>query len=489
MTGRVRVQSIRFRLVVASVLVFGLSSLTLLVLAYSVLTSTQQEDFDISLYNHGIDIASTVDVDSLGNVVTEIFAPPAPNKKRLFSVRRSYMQVRNMEGRIIARSPNLRHHEIPMTSETLADVQQDGLAFMTLPNSEASFADPQATSDFRVLSYLIRRQGLEPMILQVAAPMTLLESARQEFSILFLISTPVVMLVAGGAALGLSRRAFLPVQDLIDQTARVQVTDLSERVRYTAGDPELVRLAQTLNLLLDQVQSSVDLQARFIADASHQLKTPLAVLRGEVATLAHRDNLDPEVRTYVHSIRDELEQLIRLVNDLLLLAKIDAGAGRLELEMVRFDEIAMEAALRLRSVADAKEIRLTGNFSPHDANSESRIDFELLGDGDLLKSMVQTLLENAIKFSPRKTNVSWRVSESETSIRFEVLDEGPGISQDERDLIFERFRQGNEGARLQKGAGLGLSIAKRIAEAHRGRITLDESYPSGCRFIVEMRKI
>ena len=276
------------------------------------------------------------------------------------------------------------------------------------------------------------------------------------------------------------------------QTAQIEVKNLKERIQVIESDSELKELGRTLNLLLDRVEGSVLAQDRFVADASHQLKTPLAIIQGELELLTEQYKNRPETQELkgaLGSIQQEVSQLIRLVENLLLLAKMDAGYETVPFQTVRLDEIVTEAVRRYHRIAEESKIALTLELKPYTANSDTQIDFELEGDAYLLRCLIENLIDNAIKYSKgAKLGVMVRLMESATSFTLEVEDHGLGISEEERLELFKRFQRDPKKSLEAQGSGLGLVIVKRIAELHHGSVDLQSVKNQGTQVRVELRK-
>jgi signal transduction histidine kinase len=254
-------------------------------------------------------------------------------------------------------------------------------------------------------------------------------------------------------------------------TARAEaigIDDLSQRIAVPHVDDELAHLARTLNAMLDRLQDGVRARERLVADASHELRSPLAAMRAELdVTLAH-DHLDGAARTALQRTRDDAVDLSRLVENLLTLARVDED--RLELLVAPHDigELAERAARAQRAAASRRgvAIEVTGD------GVVGRID------GERVTQVLANLLDNAVRHSPAGGRVRLDVSARDGETHIAVSDDGPGIPPAERARAFERFSR-QDPARPRGGAGLGLAICREIVRAHRGRISIDDRPPPG----------
>jgi len=287
------------------------------------------------------------------------------------------------------------------------------------------------------------------------------------------------LLLAGTGGYILARKSLAPVVAMGAQARRIGATNLHERLPVQNANDELGQLATIFNDLLNRLDESFERQRRFIADASHELRTPLAILRGEAEVALSQKGRTAE--DYLESLRilhEETSRLIKIVEDLFTLTRADSGQYRLAPQDVYLEEVAAECAHSVRTLAREKNIELKV-----DAGSECLLQ----GDPDLLRRMILNLLDNAIKYTAPGGQVEIACRAGAEGCEVHVKDTGTGIPAELQSRVFERFfrvdqarsRVGNDG-----GAGLGLSIAQWIAEAHHGRLELAHSDARGSHFAV-----
>jgi two-component system OmpR family sensor kinase len=257
------------------------------------------------------------------------------------------------------------------------------------------------------------------------------------------------------------------------RAAEIGATTLHERLPVAADD-ELGRLARVLNDLLDRLERSFDQQRRFMADASHELRTPTAILRTEAdVTLSRPQRSEGEYRESMGVVQDASRRLTRIVDDIFLLARADAGHLVLHAQPLDLEDLVHDIVRGVRPIAERREVRV---------DLLDVVEAPTKGDADLLGRVVLNLLDNAIKHSADGGRVEVRLTKSGTTCMVDVVDEGPGVPEESRERIFERFyRADSARSRAEQsatsGAGLGLSISRRIAELHGGRLDLVESRP------------
>lgn len=296
----------------------------------------------------------------------------------------------------------------------------------------------------------------------------------------FLWAIPLTLLLASAGGYFLARKSLSPVVDMASQAQRIGAENLQERLLAANPRDELGHLAGSFNALLQRLEDSFARQRRFMADASHELRTPVAILRGEAdVALSKQDRSSAEYRESLAILREESKRLAHIVEDLFTLARADAGQYPLSQHEFYLDELATDVLRRTRSLALPKQIELHANITK---------ELPIVADESLLRRLLLNLLDNAIKYTPSGGTVAVTCGKEGNQYVISVTDSGPGIPPDKRDKIFERFYRVDEarsrGEGEQSGAGLGLPIARWIAEAHDGKLLLTRSESSGSTFSV-----
>lgn len=275
--------------------------------------------------------------------------------------------------------------------------------------------------------------------------------------------TPFILVIAGLGGYLIARRGLKPISVMRDRARHLTAANLHERLPVLNERDEVGELAMTFNELLDRLHKEFDRQRRFMADASHELRTPLSIVRGESeVALMKMDRTKAEYRDSLGIVNDESKRLTKIVDDLFTLARADAGAIPVEFKDVYLDELLADCVRSVRRLAEARSI---------DIELETE-ELCVKGDETLLRRMLMNLLDNAIKYNYDGGLIDIRVATK--FIR--IGNTGQDIPGEHADMIFERFyRETKERAAddqtLMSGAGLGLSIAKVIAELHQARLT------------------
>jgi two-component system, OmpR family, sensor kinase len=289
---------------------------------------------------------------------------------------------------------------------------------------------------------------------------------------------PISILLASGGGYFLARKSLAPVVAMSTQAGRIGAANLHERLAVHNERDELGHLARSFNSLLDRLSESFERQRRFMADASHELRTPVAILRGEAeVALSQQARSLEEYRESLSVLHQEAERLTHIVEDLFTLTRADAGQYPLQPRDFYLDELVTECVHSARTLALAKKISLTFDGAP-----ESPIQ----ADESLLRRMILNLLDNAIKYTPEGGRVTVACRREGDEYALSITDTGTGIPAELRPHIFERFFRADEArSRSQSdggGAGLGLAISRWIAEAHQGRLELTRSDSTGSTF-------
>ena len=306
----------------------------------------------------------------------------------------------------------------------------------------------------------------------------MLEEVRATFA--WVIPIAIVLASAGGYFL--ARKSLAPVVAMSSQAGRISAENLHERLPVQNARDELGHLAASFNELLERVDQSFERQRRFMSDASHELRTPAAILRGESeVALSRTERSAEEYRESLAVLHAEAQRLTQIVEDLFTLTRADAGQYPLSIQEFYLDELVGECTHAARSLALAKQITLA---------CEMPEELPIRADETLLRRMILNLLDNAIKYTPPKGRVTLTCGRAGSEYALSVTDSGPGIPLELQQRVFERFfRADNARTRSENdggGAGLGLSIARWIAEAHHGSLIVARSDSTGSTFTAQL---
>lgn len=349
------------------------------------------------------------------------------------------------------------------------------------PDTNSNFFDFENSNEtFRAFFYSFKLHNRNYQLLVVHS----LDDQKElllQIRYAFLISVPLALLAASLGGFFLAKKSLAPISEMSRKAEDITAKNLHERLPVKNERDELGSLASKFNELLSRLDKSFEQQRRFMADASHELRTPVAIVRGEADVILGKEKRnEAEYRESFAIVQSEAERMTHIIEDLFTLARVDAGQQPLRKETVYLDEILSDAAKSFRTVAKNRNITL---------NFETPEEMKFSGDSQLLRRLFSNLIDNALKHA----NSHVKVSAESRSDSYEIIvsDDGAGIPAEAQPHIFERFyradkaRSRDEKAQTGSGAGLGLAISKFIVESHDGTILLAKSDSSGSVFTVK----
>jgi heavy metal sensor kinase len=365
--------------------------------------------------------------------------------------------------------------------------EDGGLIYASAGMAALSASDRRATSakpfyanlhdeEFRVLGEPIKVDG-KTYDLQVATYTEDFDRATDRFRRVLYSIAPAFLLFAALGGYWISRRALAPVEKIIGDARRIGVTSFSERLTVSRTGDELESLAETLNEMLARLDASYQRVIQFTADASHELRTPISVMRTNAEITLRKPRTESEYREALSGILVEAENLSRLVEQLLDLARADSAA----LGMVRanLSEPLEKAYRQARVLADSKQLKITAQIPKEPVWVQ--------GDAAALERLFLIFLENAVKYTPSGGAVEVQLSSLDRTAIAEIRDTGIGIAAKDISHIFERFYQADPSrSRDNGGRGLGLAIGRWIAQSHGGDITVESELAKGSCFQIRL---
>jgi heavy metal sensor kinase len=395
-----------------------------------------------------------------------------PSQPGVLILAPQFVSVVDRDGKIADQIPDAEGHEVPIIRTDL-----DRAASEWKPQYDEVSLSPN--EHVRIITWPARDEDGETFFVVVGQSLKEVQRAQKQLLILLAISNPVALLLAGIGGFWLANSALSPVDRLTRAAERIGRGNLSERVEEQKSQDEIGRLAATFNRMIGRLEQAFDRERRFTADASHELKTPLAILRGDIEVTLRRERSPEEYQRVLKSSLEEIERVTRLTDDLLTLARSDAGESALAIEPVRLDELAAEASAYISPLAASAGVTLK-----YDAPQTS---IEVEGDPKRLKQLLVNLLDNAIKYTPAGGSARLRLSMIDSFALIEVSDTGRGIPASALPNIFGRFyRQTDPRDSRVTGFGLGLAISKWIVDAHGGSIEVKSEEGAGSHFTVKL---
>jgi two-component system, OmpR family, sensor kinase len=476
--------SIRVRIVLLSTLLMAVVLVSVSLGVYQMLTRSMESDIDRRL----LDVVE--DYRQQSHIVPAVGGPgilSVPEDLDPFTYPGLYLQIVDSSGS--AREQSSDYPIMLDVPESVMESNLDGDAvyFTSGVNSEQDgdtiyfTGGVSGENDVRVISAPLKSQdGTVFATIQAFEWLGPMEQALDQLK-LFLFSGSLIGLTM--TAIGsymLAGQSLRPLTHITEAVRSVgQSRDLKHQVRTPATNDEIQQLAETFNHMLARLDAAFHAERRFVGDASHELRTPLTALRGNAEILLRQldsSRMNPDdMREGLGDIRDEAERMGRLVEHLLTLARADVG-WRPDMQPVSLEKVVRDAARVANPLA-----------TDHVFRTEIDEELEIEGDPDQLRQLLLILLDNAFAYTPLGKTVTLRTSSEGGFARIDVIDEGPGMTEEQVNRIFDRFYRGSEARNGgATGAGLGLAIARWIADCHAGHISAYSAPDAGTRMTIRI---
>lgn len=380
-----------------------------------------------------------------------------------------YYQVYEVEtGRLLMQSVAFESLGLHYTPEEVNAIRQDPRVYDVATDR----------GRLRILSSLVTPVPGETYLLQVGEPLDRLDRAVRRFDRVLAWQLGAGLVVAGLVGYWMAGRALRPMAKLATAASAVSLTRLSERLPTRGANDEVDQVAAAFNEALARVEDGVGQMRQFSAAMAHELRTPLAILRGETELALTKAASPDALRQTLEVQLEEFDRLARLINQILTLARAECGEIPLAHEPVDVAELLTSVGEQMEAVATAQGLGLVVS---------APATVTVVGDRAWLQRMMLILLDNAIKFTPEGGKVTATVGLDRGSAVLSVIDTGVGIAAPALPHVFERFYQGDASrSRRADGAGLGLALAKWIVDQHGGTITVESRVNEGSTFTVRL---
>jgi len=372
------------------------------------------------------------------------------------------LQVSDEQGNWLYRSPIMSDYGVPRPT--------------SLPKRPVDYLGNKVP--LRIWSQKVNVGG-ESYLIQSAFEMDDFYEALDHFALLLFISIPLLLLCAAAGGYWISTLALAPV-DQITQTARtISAQNLSSRLVVPNTRDELQRLSETLNGMLGRLEAAFKKITQFTADASHELRTPVAVMRTRAELSLRKARSADEYRDVIAEVLTELEKTSGLIEQLMFLARADSGAETLRFSATNVAEVLREACHQGSALAEAKQVAFQEQISGD--------SMWLQGDAGSLRRLFLILIDNAVKYTPANGQVEVSLQRNNGYVVAQVRDTGIGIAEADLPNVFERFYRADKArSRESGGVGLGLSIGRWITEVHAGTIEVHSSPGRGSTFQIRL---
>lgn len=374
------------------------------------------------------------------------------------------LQVADASGNWIFRSVSIRDYSIALPSGGPPVSRLETLNLNGRP--------------FRLLTSKVRVSGNDYSV-QLATPVSDAYEILQRFQWLLVVAIPPMLILASLGGYWMSRRALAPVDEITRTARSISEHNMSRRLDIADTGDELERLSETFNQMMDRLEAGFKRITEFTADASHELRTPVALVRTAAELSLRRERSGAEYKEALGQILEEAQRMSALIESLMTLARMDSGAEALNLEKVDAVSILRAVCGQSDPLAEAERVRFS-----YDLPEETTF---VNADPHAIRRLFLILIDNAIKYTPAGGQVHAGIRSFNGQALIEVQDTGIGISKDDLPHIFERFYRADKArSRQMGGAGLGLSIARWIADAHRASIHVESTPGAGSSFKVSI---
>jgi heavy metal sensor kinase len=478
-------RSLRFKLTLWYVLILGILLISFSSFLYFTLSKSLHRDVDNKLRSLAELIASEssspLSKFGFGNIDRAL--ETSMNLKPIGK----FIQVLDESGNIGRKSDNLKNVQLPISLNALKNASKGITTFETHLSV--------GNTPLRIITFPVIENNQINKIVQIASSLEEVEDALNTLFIILIITVPLALMVASLGGQFLAHKALKPV-DNITQTARIITSqNLNQRISPPKVKDEISRLIDTFNEMISRLDQSFRQIKQFSSDVSHELKTPLTILKGEIEVLLRKERASQEYQQTLKSNLEEINRMSQIVEDLLLLSKADIGEVRLNKEDINLTEILNEVVVQMERLARSKGLSLSV--------SNHLQDIHILGDALRIRELFINLIENGIKYTEQGGSIhitlqkengpsmgshsGWGEGEKGEFAKITISDTGIGIAKNDQERIFSRFfRVDKARSREEGGSGLGLSICKWIVEAHQGEIIVESELGKGSSFIVKL---
>lgn len=469
-------RSLRFKLTLWYVLILGFLLISFSSFLYFTLSKSLYRDVDNKLRS----LAELIASESASPLSKFGFGSVDEALERSMNLKPigKFIQVLDESGRIGRKSDNLKNVQLPISLNALKNASNGMITFETNHSL--------GNAPLRIVTFPVIENSHITKIVQVASSLEDVEDALNTLFIILMITVPLALMVASLGGQFLANKALKPV-DNVTQTARMITSqNLNQRIKPLKVKDEISRLIDTFNEMISRLDQSFRQIKQFSADASHELKTPLTILKGEVEVTLRKERTPYEYEQTLSSNLEEINRMSQIVDDLLLLSKADIGELRLSREDINLAEVLDEVVAQLNILAQSKNLQIE--------TSNHHEGIHIFGDPLRIREVFLNLIENGIKYTEEGGSIRITLTkdlhlegEQRAFAKIVVSDTGIGIGKEDQERVFDRFfRVDKARSRDQGGSGLGLSICKWIVEAHKGEIKVESEIGKGSSFIVKL---
>lgn len=467
-----RFKSIRARLTLWYVVILGFIILVADLFLYNSYKNSLIASIDDTLYMLAEEVEHTILMESPAAWRKEI-----KNVRDEFLTHRFFIQVLGIketnEGREIQRiipSGVLAGSVYPPAGKDIIHTMNDTPEYLDVRFKSLS------VHPIRVILFPVVKEGVTTYIIQVGTSLRKAYQALDSLVIILLIAAPFMLVLSSLVGYLILTRAFKPVESVVRAARQITAEDLSHRIDLKGKEDEIGELVKTFNRMIDRLQLSVERIKEFSSDVSHELKTPLTIMRGEMDVTMRRERDKGEYKDAFRSVYEEVKKLETIIDNLLFLSQADIRQSRAAFEKTPLYEVLINEVEKMRKLADRKNVRFI---------IKEMAALYVKSDASLLERLIMNLIDNAIKYTPDGGEIKISLRENKGFALMEIEDNGVGIPAASLPHVFDRFyRVDKSRSNRSRGAGLGLSIAKQVAILHDAEIRVKSKVNKGTRVTV-----
>lgn len=356
------------------------------------------------------------------------------------SVNPIFVEIYNKQGKLIDKSPNLKSWNLKLLAGKHSHYHDTLLGNFHIRQAQAVLA-----TDGKTVGYVVIAMSMEQPIRVV-----------DNLLITLMIAFPLVLIALFAASRFIAGKSIRPALEIIETTSRITNNNFDDRIKLPVNKDELFTLSESINSLLDRIESAINREKQFTSDASHELRTPLAVVKGTLEVLIRKPRDSNEYRDKIEYCISEIDRLNNLVDQLLLLARFENQKIGVQNSTIALDEIILESLQRFSPVIESNKLSIEFTFKEH---------FYVASDAYLVSIIIENLLSNALKYSNPGGLVRIVLQKLDGQISCQIIDKGIGIAKSELDKIYGQFYRVDATSHPGiKGNGLGLSIVRRLCD-------------------------
>ena len=379
-----------------------------------------------------------------------------------------FIQIMDSSGRIGAKMSDIEGEALPTSFNALERAMRGEIVYETIERTKPRL---------RMVTIPIMDNKKVTSVVQVGTSLEDFDETIRKLLLIMIISIPTSISVTIVIGYFMAKKALKPVDQIRRAAVKISSSNLDEKIDIAGRRDELGRLAETFNAMIGRLKDAFQRINQFSIDVSHELKTPLTILKGETEVALRKEREKDDYQKLLLSNLEEIDRMSCIIDDLLLLSKADTKEINLNIEEVALRDLIMDVCMDMKVVADKKDVEL---------QISELEDVRLKGDELKLRRMLLNIVENGIKYSHVGGKVSVSSYVNDGYAKIDVKDDGIGISEEDIKYVFDRFYRADRSRKRESGSGLGLSISRWIAGAHKGSIEVKSQPTLGSMFTIKL---